>query len=143
MPLRSFCNDVFLAWDLFSSSLTSARRFDSAFSASFYEKSSNFQSVCIQAPLKNIINNDKNSMNKRFQVAYTHAHVYTWAPAPQGTTAGKPKITLEMHCQVFFLSVTWRPAKVASVRPDQTSGKCSSGYNDINTSGYRGPGGMP
>ena len=28
---------------------------------------------------------------------------------------------------VFFWSVTWRPAKVASVRPEQTSGKCSSG----------------
>ena len=27
---------------------------------------------------------------------------------------------------IFFLSVTWRPAKVASVRPEQTSGTCSS-----------------
>ena len=44
--------------------------------------------------------------------------------------------------EIFFLSVTWRPAKVASVRPEQTSGKCSSGYNDVDTSGYRGPGGM-
>ena len=37
----------------------------------------------------------------------------------------------------LFLSVTWRPAKVANVWPEQTSGKCSSGYNDVNTSGYR------
>ena len=44
--------------------------------------------------------------------------------------------------EVFFLSVTWWPAKVASLRPEQTSGKCSSGYNDVNTSGYRGLGGM-
>ena len=34
-----------------------------------------------------------------------------------------------------FLSVTWRPAKVASVRHGQTSGKCSSGYNDVNNLG--------
>ena len=44
--------------------------------------------------------------------------------------------------EVFFFSVTWRLAKVASVRHEQTSGKCSSGYNDVNNSGYRGPGGM-
>ena len=42
----------------------------------------------------------------------------------------------------FFLSVSWRPAKLASVRPEQISGKCSSGYHDVNTSGYKGPGGM-
>ena len=41
------------------------------------------------------------------------------------------------HKMEFFLSVTWQLAKVASVRPEQTSGKCSLGYNDANTSGYR------
>ena len=49
---------------------------------------------------------------------------------------------LTYKMKVFFLLVTWRPAKVVSVRPEKTSGKCSSGYNDVNTSGYRGPGGM-
>ena len=46
------------------------------------------------------------------------------------------------NMEVFFLSATWRPAKVVSVRPGQTSCKCSSGYNDVNTLGYRGTGGM-
>lgn len=36
--LRSFCNTLFLAWDLCSSSFTSARRFDNALSASFCPK---------------------------------------------------------------------------------------------------------
>ena len=35
VPLRSCCNEEFLAWDLFSSSFTSDSLFESAFSASF------------------------------------------------------------------------------------------------------------
>ena len=55
----------------------------------------------------------------------------------------QPPVNFSKFLVFFFLSVTWRPAKGASVRSEQTSGKCSSGYNDVNTSGYRGLGGMP
>ena len=41
VPLRSCCNEEFLAWDLFSSSFTSDSLFESAFSASFYKKNWN------------------------------------------------------------------------------------------------------